>query len=106
MKIIGRITESYTFSFIKYLLGLREALTSVTPAEHKLLSILAKDKNCIIEVGVKDGAIAFHDSQICDARPDLDEQTGPVRLIREIIEGRYGKWKIVGVADSLTAIAK
>ena len=50
-----RITNSYTISFLKYLLGLRECATSVTSSEHALLSKLAKDKSCIFEVGVFEG---------------------------------------------------
>jgi Methyltransferase domain len=51
-----------------------------------------------------DGAMAFHDSRVCPARPDIEESSGPVRLMREIGSGVHGPWQIVATADSVTVI--
>ncbi|MEW6558555.1 MAG: class I SAM-dependent methyltransferase, partial [Elusimicrobiota bacterium] len=53
--IINRIVSSYTVAFMKYLLGFRNAYTSLTPYEQEMLSIFAKGKKCIIEIGVFEG---------------------------------------------------
>lgn len=53
----------------------------------------------------KNGLIAFHDSCICPARPDLTEETGPVRLCYEIAQGQHGAWKVVNQVDSITVFA-
>jgi predicted O-methyltransferase YrrM len=53
-----------------------------------------------------DGVLAFHDSRRCDARPDLGDDTGPVRLLNEIRRGLYGSWAIAGEADSVVAIRR
>ncbi|MEW6558558.1 MAG: class I SAM-dependent methyltransferase, partial [Elusimicrobiota bacterium] len=53
--LINRIVHSYTLGFIKYLLGFRKAYTSLTSREHEILSVFAKGKKCIIEVGVFEG---------------------------------------------------
>lgn len=63
-----------------------------------------EDFQCWANLLAPGGTMAFHDSQVCAARPDLDEHVGPVRLMREVSEGRHGPWKIVGISDSVTAI--
>ena len=199
--------KSQTLEFIKYLVGIRSAKTTDTKSELELLSVLSKQKKCIVEVGVfegvasrefcksmdkngklylvdpyfyslkiekilkfstsesiarktvkswnsqlefvrltstgaasylqlqgqadlifidamhdydsvledfkcwtpmlaVDGIIAFHDSRICEARPDLNEQVGPVRLCNEIAKGQHGQWQIVNAVDSITVISK
>lgn len=47
--------SSYTLSFIKYLLGLRDAETTYTNAELEFIGSLAIGKKCIVEVGVREG---------------------------------------------------
>jgi len=51
-----RYTDNYTVNFLKFKLGLRKPATSVSPAEHELLSGLARGKGCIVEVGVFEAA--------------------------------------------------
>lgn len=205
--MIDYLMQSYTWEFIKYIIRLRDAKTSDTPSELELLSALAKDKKCIVEVGVyegvasqyfckvmnsngklylvdpyfkdlkiekvfnfstsefiakqtvkewksqvkfirltssqaasilpikgkadlifidarhdyqsvledfncwvpmlvDDGVIAFHDSRICEARPDLNDRIGPVRLCNEIARGKHGNWQVVNAVDSITVISR
>lgn len=47
--------SSYTLSFIKYLVGLRDAETTYTNAELQFVGTLAIGKKCIVEVGVREG---------------------------------------------------
>jgi len=47
--------SSYTLSFIKYLLGFRDAETGDTEGELKFLASLAKGKGCVVEIGVYEG---------------------------------------------------
>jgi len=54
--ILSRYTNSYTLNFLKFLLHLRGPSTSVSPPEQRLLSDLAANRTCIIEVGVFEGA--------------------------------------------------
>jgi hypothetical protein len=51
-----------------------------------------------------DGVIAFHDSRLCDRRPDLPAGAGPVRLVEDIRQGRHGAWEICGEVDTVTAV--
>lgn len=53
-----------------------------------------------------DGVIAFHDSHMCRARPDLSPEIGPVKLCEEIASGLYDPWKVVDAVDSITLVAK
>jgi predicted O-methyltransferase YrrM len=55
---------------------------------------------------VDDGLLAFHDSHICDARPDLNLEVGPVKLCQEIASGLHGPWKILKAVDSITVVSK
>jgi hypothetical protein len=50
--------------------------------------------------------MAFHDSRVCVARPDLSPSDGPVRLIHEIVRGDHGPWEVIGQADSVTVIRR
>ena len=50
------------------------------------------------------GSIAFHDSRMCPARPDLAEFDGPVRLMEEILRGDHGDWILAHAADSISVI--
>jgi predicted O-methyltransferase YrrM len=52
------------------------------------------------------GALAFHDSRRCAARPDLDAETGPVRLVDEILRGEHGAWSLIAEADSIAAFRR
>jgi predicted O-methyltransferase YrrM len=52
------------------------------------------------------GAMAFHDSRVCDARGDIDESSGPVRLMREVGAGQHGPWQVVATADSVTVLRR
>lgn len=54
--ILSRYTNNYTLNFLKFLLHLRGPSTSVSAPEQKLLSELAANRKCIIEVGVFEGA--------------------------------------------------
>ena len=202
---LKRYTDNHTVKFLQFVLGLRQTATSVSSAEHDLLSSFARGKRCIIEVGVfegatsrffcremapagvlylvdpfipevrlerlldfsftrwvatrtvapwrdrvrfirrpsrdaaeelhltgqadlifidarhdydsvledfrcwtpmlaQGGAMAFHDSQVCAARPDLDDQVGPVRLMCEIRQAQHGPWETIAKADSVTVI--
>lgn len=49
------------------------------------------------------GVLAFHDSRLCAARPELGPDAGPIRLIEEIVAGHHGLWHAAGAADSVTA---
>jgi len=51
-------------------------------------------------------AIAFHDSHVCAARPELQPGDGPVRLMTEIAAGQHGPWTVVDSADSLTVVRR
>lgn len=53
-----------------------------------------------------DGIIAFHDSRVCECRPDLPPGAGPVRLVEDIRQGRYGAWEICGEVDTVTAVKR
>lgn len=46
----------YGIEFVKYLAGLREARTSLTTGEAALLGRLSAGKECVVEVGVFEGA--------------------------------------------------
>jgi predicted O-methyltransferase YrrM len=50
------------------------------------------------------GVIAFHDSRPCAARPDLDDGTGSVRFLRELLAGAHGPFELAAEADSIYAI--
>ena len=52
------------------------------------------------------GAIAFHDSRRCPARPELDEGTGPVRLVDEILRREHGAWSLAAEADSISVFRR
>jgi predicted O-methyltransferase YrrM len=54
-----------------------------------------------------EGIMAFHDSRISESRQDLTDETGPVRLVNEILRGVHGiGWELTAAADSLTAIRR
>lgn len=73
-------------------------------ARHDYDSV-AEDFKSWVPMLCKDGIIAFHDSHICLARPDLNESVGSVRFAKEISEGKHGNWKVVEIVDSITAIS-
>ena len=73
-------------------------------ARHDYESVL-EDFNSWSPLLGKNGIIAFHDSHVCAVRPDLHEDVGPVRLAREISEGKHGNWKVVKVVDSITVVS-
>ena len=73
-------------------------------ARHDYDSV-AEDFKSWVPMLCKDGIIAFHDSHICSARPDLNENVGSVRFAKEISEGKHGNWKVVKIVDSITAIS-
>jgi predicted O-methyltransferase YrrM len=73
-------------------------------ARHDYDSV-AEDFKSWVPMSCKDGIIAFHDSHICPARPDLNENVGSVRFVKEISEGKHGNWKVVEIVDSITAIS-
>lgn len=52
-----------------------------------------------------DGTLALHDSRVCAARLDLSENTGPVRLVRELVAAA-GQWQLVAAADSLSVLRR
>jgi hypothetical protein len=52
------------------------------------------------------GKIAFHDSRICTARPDLDLTNGVVKLLKEIEAGLHGPWTVLNAVDSISVIQK
>jgi predicted O-methyltransferase YrrM len=70
-------------------------------ARHDYDSVL-EDFRCWAPMLAPGAAMAFHDSNLCVARPDLGEGAGPVRLMREIQQGVHGPWDIVAHADSIT----
>jgi hypothetical protein len=74
-------------------------------ARHDYDSVL-EDFRCWSPMLAQGAVMAFHDSHVCAARPDLDDEEGPVRLMREISEGKHGSWEILGNADSVTAIRR
>jgi hypothetical protein len=74
-------------------------------ARHDYDSVL-EDFRCWSPMLAKGAVMAFHDSHVCAARPDLDDGKGPVRLMREISEGKHGAWEMMGTADSVTAIRR
>ena len=53
-----------------------------------------------------DGAVAFHDSRPCHTRPDVDERTGVVRFVDELLRGQYGAWRMVDGADTIVAVRR
>ena len=52
------------------------------------------------------GAIAVHDSRVCEQRPDLTPETGPVRYIDELRTGHLCPWQVSEVADSLSVLRR
>jgi predicted O-methyltransferase YrrM len=52
------------------------------------------------------GVMAFHDSRLCAARPDLDAGAGPVRVAADLVAGHYGAWTVAGEADSVRAFRR
>jgi len=74
-------------------------------AKHDYESVLA-DFKAYEELLSPGGIVAFHDSCECPARPDLNDHTGPVRLVNEILSGLHGPWRKVDSVDSITVIAK
>jgi predicted O-methyltransferase YrrM len=52
------------------------------------------------------GNIAFHDSRCCDSRPDLNLQTGSVKLTSEILSGVHGRWTCVEQRDSISVFQR
>lgn len=54
----------------------------------------------------ENGVIAFHDSHICEACPELNEDDGPVRLCNEIADEKFKDWKTVETVDSITVVCK
>src|SRR5262249_35104099 len=51
-------------------------------------------------------AIAFHDSHVCAARPELQPGDGPVRLMTEIAAGQHGPWTVVDSADRVAGVRR
>jgi hypothetical protein len=52
------------------------------------------------------GLLALHDSQLCPARPELSALTGPVALVRELVDETIGTWRLVATADSLSVLQR
>ena len=50
------------------------------------------------------GLLAFHDSRMCAARPDLVKSDGPVQLVDEILRGEHGNWELATAVDSLSVL--
>lgn len=73
-------------------------------ARHDYESVL-EDFQCWAPMLSNEGIMAFHDSRVCEARQDLNEQVGPVRLCNEIPRGEHGDWKVVNAMDSITVIS-
>ncbi|HTQ04238.1 MAG TPA: class I SAM-dependent methyltransferase [Polyangiaceae bacterium] len=74
-------------------------------ARHDYDSVL-EDFRCWSPLLAAGAAIAFHDSHVCAARPDLTEAAGPVRLMTEIAAGKHGPWTVVDTADSVTVVRR
>jgi len=74
-------------------------------ARHDYDSVL-EDFRCWAPMLAAQAVMAFHDSRVCAARPDMHDDVGPVRLMREIAEGKHGPWEIVGSADTVTVIRR
>jgi hypothetical protein len=74
-------------------------------ARHDYDSVL-EDFRCWSPFLAEGATIAFHDSRVCAARPDLAPSDGPVRLATEIAAGQHGPWAVVEVADSITAVRR
>jgi hypothetical protein len=74
-------------------------------ARHDYASVL-EDFGCWAPMLAPDGRMAFHDSNPCPARPELGEDEGPVRLMREIGRGDHGEWDVIAHADSVTVIRR
>lgn len=73
-------------------------------ARHDYESVL-EDFNGWLPMLAKNGLMAFHDSQVCPARPDLNDSVGPVRLCHEIATGQHGNWSVIDSVDSITVIS-
>jgi predicted O-methyltransferase YrrM len=50
------------------------------------------------------GLLAFHDSRMCAARPDLVKSDGPVQLVDEILRGEHGNWELATAVDSISVL--
>lgn len=74
-------------------------------ARHDYASVL-EDFQCWSPMLAEGATIAFHDSHICPARPELQPADGPVRLMTEITGGRHGPWEVVDTADSVTVVRR
>jgi predicted O-methyltransferase YrrM len=72
-------------------------------ARHDYESVL-EDFRCWSPMLAPGAPMAFHDSNPCPARPELGENEGPVRLMRQIERGEHGAWQVVGHADSVTIV--
>jgi predicted O-methyltransferase YrrM len=65
-----------------------------------------QDFECWAPMLAAGAVMAFHDSHPYPGRPEIDPNDGPARLMREIGDGKYGPWQIVGHADSVTAVRR
>ena len=74
-------------------------------ARHDYESVL-EDFRCWSPFLAQGATIAFHDSRVCAARPDLAPSDGPVRLTTEIAAGVHGPWAVVDGADSITVVRR
>lgn len=74
-------------------------------ARHDYDSVL-EDFRCWAPLLASGAAIAFHDSRMCAARPDLTTASGPVQLMNEIASGQHGPWTITDTADSVTVVRR
>jgi hypothetical protein len=52
------------------------------------------------------GRFIFHDSRRCPSRPDLSADSGPVRLLDEIEEGRFAGWSLAASAESAALVER
>jgi len=68
---LKRLTDNHASRTVQFFVGLRKAWSSVTPAEHALLANLARNKTCIIEVGVYEGVTSQTFCRAMDPRGRL-----------------------------------
>jgi predicted O-methyltransferase YrrM len=74
-------------------------------ARHDYTSVL-EDFQSWAPMLAANAPLAFHDSRVCGARPELQPTDGPVRLMSGIAAGQHGPWEITDGADSVTVIKR
>jgi predicted O-methyltransferase YrrM len=91
---LKRLTNSHTVNTLKFFTGLRKASTSVSAAENALLTRLAGGKQCIVEVGVFEGATSEAFCRVMDptGRLYLVDPFFPEIRLEKLLNVSFNRW--------------